>query len=347
MRRAFAWYREYAKPYPTPLGNIEFQVVYGQLENTEFESPDNATMRSIWAGGIAEKRKSDRGILGYTFSLNPKWLPNLHVGTSGVNYFYKDSLFTSASALLLESENQVSSASLGSFFVRYAMPKEHAEVYFEFGRANKWVSPFNILKDTIPTGYTGGFRKLFIRPGHKAGILFGIEITQLQLPDARLIFNRDAIWGVPRTMSWYTHPFISQGYTNEAQIMGASVGPGGNSELIQISWVKGLKKIGFTAERLSHNNDFYFYNYFSGNLGSGQANKYWVDWNVGLQIQYDFKQFLFSGFYNYTSALNYRWVKLDGGFAGPSEQSDRTNTQLSCSLTYFFKRRAASLILIK
>ncbi len=324
------------KPIHTHLGNIEFQTVFGKLNNVETESPDNELMRTIWADGIAKKPQTDRLMMGYIVSWNPTWTPNLHIGFTGVNYFYSGDEQALPTNLVMESENKNSSASLGSLFFRYAMPKEHAEVYLEYGRANKLATPFNIIGDTIPTGYTAGFRKLFKQDNKKGGILFGIEITQLQLPDARLIFNKDAIFGVPRTNSWYTHPFITQGYTNEGQVLGASIGPGSNSETISLSWVKGLKRIGFSAERLAHNNDFYYFNYFSGNIGSGTANKYWVDWNTTLQVQWDYKQLLISGFITHTSALNYRWVKLDGGFAGASELSDRSNTLAGLSLTYFF-----------
>ena len=323
-------------PIPTNWGNIEFQAVFGQLKNVETESPDNVIMRNIWAGGIAKKQDVTRAIYGYVFSWNPKWTPNLHIGIIGANYFYQDSSGVTSSNLVMDSENKKGSASLGSLFFRYAMPKEHAEVYMEYGRANKLANPFNLIGDTIPTGYTAGFRKLFKKEANKGGILLGIEITQLQLPDARLIFNKENVFGVPRTNSWYTHPYIEQGYTNEGQILGASIGPGSNSETVSLSWVKGLKRIGFTAERLAHNNDFYYYNYFSGNIGIGTANKYWVDWNTSLQIQWDYKQLLFSGFITHTSALNYRWVKLDGGFAGASQLSDRSNTLVGLSLTYFF-----------
>jgi hypothetical protein len=324
------------KPIKTNLGNIEFQAVFGQLKNVSTESPDNELMRTIWADGIAKKPQADRLMLGYVFSWNPKWTSNLHIGITGANYFYSGDEQAIPTNLVIESENKKSTASLGALFFRYVMPKEHAEVYLEYGRANKLATPFNIIGDTIPTGYTAGFRKLFKKENKQSGILLGIEITQLQLPDSRLIFNKDAIFGVPRTNSWYTHPFITQGYTNEGQVLGASIGPGSNSETISLSWVKGLKRIGFSAERLAHNNDFYYYNYFSGNIGLGTANKYWVDWNTSFQVQWDFKQFLVSGFITHTSALNYRWVKLDGGFAGPSQLSDRSNTLVSLSLTYFF-----------
>jgi len=327
------------KPIPTKWGNIEFQTILGQLENAATEAPYNAYMRSVWADGIAKKSRVKRGIFGYMFSWNPKWTPNLHLGFSGASYFYAGETQTAPTILIVNAENKIGSASLGALFFRYAMPKANAEVYLEYGRANRWANPFNVFGDTIPTGYTVGFRKLFINGKKKGGgILLSFELTQLQLPDARLIFNQANVSSIPKTNSWYTHPFIKQGYTNEGQVMGASIGPGSNSETLNISWVKGLKRIGINAERITHNNDFYLYNYFSGNIGTGAAQKYWVDLNIGLQFQWDYKQFLLSGFYNYTSALNYRWVKLDGGFAGPSPLSDRTNNQISLSITYFFKK---------
>ncbi len=325
------------RPITTKSGNLEFQVVYGQLKNVETEAPDNETMRTVWADGILKKQNATRALIGYVVSWNPKWTPNLHIGVTGANYYYLDSTGVTSSNLVLESENKKGSASLGSIFFRYAMPKEHAEVYMEYGRSNKLATPFNLIGDTIPTGFTAGFRKLFIKPGNKAGILLGIEITQLQLPDARLIFNKDAIFSIPKTNSWYTHPYVTQGYTHEGQILGASVGPGGNSEMISLSWVKGLKKIGFSAERLVHNNDFYYYNYFNGNIGNGSAVKYWVDWNVSFQFQWNFKQFLLSGFITQTNAINYRWVKLDETtFSSNPSISDRKNIQTYISLSYYF-----------
>ncbi len=274
------------KPISTKWGNIEFQAILGQLKNVETEAPDNALMRTIWADGIAKKPPVERNMIGYIFNWNPKWTPNLHIGFTGSNYFYNGFVEEKSSILVLDAENKSGAASLGAVFFRYAMPKEHAEVYLEYGRANKLANPFNIWSDTIPTGYTAGFRKIFKKSNKAGGILLGIEITQLQLPDARLIFNRDAVFGIPRTNSWYTHPFISQGYTNEGQVMGASIGPGSNSETLNLSWVKGLKRIGINVERVTYNNDFVLYNYFTGNVGVGTTNKYWVDLNIGFQVQW-------------------------------------------------------------
>lgn len=323
------------KPIATKWGNVEFQVIYGFLQNSTYEAPENAVMRTIKPAFISNKPQVERNILGYVFNWNPKWTPNLHVGFAGASYFYKSSVTANVNPLVLAYENKSSAAMLGSLFFRYAMPKEQAEVYMEFGRSDKFAHPFNLIGDTIPTGYTAGFRKIFLSSRKKSGILFGIEVTQLQLPDSRLIFNSNNVLDLPKTNSWYTHPFVSQGYTNQGQVMGSSIGPGSNSETVQVSWIKGLKRIGISAERLAHNYDFYYYNYFSGNVGSGIQSFYWVDWNVGINFQWDYKQFLFSGSFMNTSALNYRWVKLDGDYAGPS-RSDRSSNFFNFSLHYYF-----------
>jgi hypothetical protein len=45
---------------------------------------------------------------------------------------------------------------------------------------------------------------------------------------------------------------------------------------------------------------------------------------------------MFGAAWSYTSLLNYRWLKLDGGFSGPSKISDKRNTQISASAAWFF-----------
>ncbi|MDP1844481.1 MAG: capsule assembly Wzi family protein [Sediminibacterium sp.] len=327
------------KPIHTNWGNIEFQAVLGQLHNAQYEAPDNEYMRTVWADGIAKKPDVARGMFGYILSWNPKWTKNLHIGITGASYFYmSEAEVNTTNPLILPYENKQKPASLGALFFRYVMPKEQAEVYMEYGRSNRWANPFNIFGDTIPTGYTAGFRKLFKQPHHKGGIMLSAEITQLQLPDARSIFNPESVYGPPKTNSWYTNAFMGQGYSNNGQVMGASIGPGSNSQTINITWVKGLKRIGLHAERIAYNNDFYTYNFFSGTIGSGVAYKQWADLNLGLQAQWDFDHFLLNASILRTKSLNYRWTKLENTFADPSPLSDRLNTQVQLGLSYFFKR---------
>ena len=326
------------KPIPTKWGNIEFQAIVGQLQNSPYEAPENEYMRTVWADGIAKKSAVSRGMFGYIFSWNPTFSRNLHIGFTGASYFYTSPVEVNPTPLIIDAENKSGGASLGALFFRYVMPKEQAEVYFEYGRSNRWANPFNIFGDTIPTGYTAGFRKLFKKPQNKGGILVSAEITQLQLPDARSIFNQASVYGPPKTNSWYTNAFIGQGYSNNAQVMGASIGPGSNSEMLNISWISGKKRIGIQAERITYNNDFYTYNFFSGVVGSGVAYKQWVDLNLAFQAQWDFNNLLVTASFQRTKSLNYRWTKLENTFADPSPLSDRVNMQVQVGVTFFFQR---------
>lgn len=326
------------KPIKTPLGNVEFQTILGNLDSAIAPSIDfenNALSQSY----IEPKSKNKRSLVGYYLSLQPKWFKNFYLGLGGVSYFYKSSPTITVSNNLLFSENKIQTGRLSSIFMRYAIPKENAEIYFEYGRNGRFFAPFHIIGDTIPTGYIVGFRKQFPILGHKpntpqATIVFGVELTQLQLPDNRLIFNSGNVRGIPRTNSWYTHPYIKQGYTNQGQVLGASIGPGSNSQTVHVSWIKGLKKIGISVERILNNSDFYQYHYFKMGIGNNSPSSYWVDINVGAEIQWNFKRWILNGKYLYTSALNYRWTKLDGGFARPSTLSDKTNQKISFSLFY-------------
>ncbi len=119
-------------------------------------------------------------------------------------------------------------------------------------------------------------------------------------------------------------------------MIGAGIGPGSNSQSINVNWVRGQDKIGLRFDRIVNNNDLYYYNYFNGNFGAGYANRFWVDLGVTLYAQWRYKQFLFAGAANYTSALNYKWIKIDGGFSDPAPLSDKTNVQLSLSMQYSF-----------
>jgi hypothetical protein len=330
------------RPIQTKLGTFEFQAILGNLDSAIAPAIDFNNLAAN-TPFIEPKSRNQRGIAGYYITWKPKWFKNLYMGLGGMAYFYKNKPDIEQSANILASENMQSSANLSSVFFRYAIPSENSEIYMEYGRNGRFFAPFNLIGDTIPTAYTVGFRKLFKLnqrklSKHQAAIMLGVELTQLQLPDNRLIFNSDNLRGIPRTNSWYTHPYIKQGFTNQGQVLGASIGPGSNSQTLQLNWVKGLKKIGLSVERINYNIDFYRHNFFNGLIGRGEPRYYWVDINAGLHLQLDYKNLLFNASYIFTSSLNYRWTKLDGGYAGSSSLSDKRNQLISFSVNYLFLR---------
>ena len=329
-------YLQTKKPIKTKLGNFEFNAIYGQLNNTSYTHPDDSIMRTIWPGAIQQKFMNNRNIQAFTINWNPKWMANFYIGYSFAQQSYtEDSLFF-ANKLSSEKNKQT----LGSLMFRYIMPRDHAEFYAEIGQPDRAATPGSFFTDTVKTGFVFGASKLFLLKNNNAFIKLDVEVTQLQLMDPRQIFVPGIPFGPPQVHSWYTSDNIRQGYTNEGQMLGAAIGPGSNSQSINLSWNKGLNKIGIFVERLVHNSDFYHYAYLTGLLGYSRADAYWVDINTGAEIQFSpIKNIIIAGSYMATNSMNYRWVKVVRDisidkFATPGINSDKNNLQFNVSVKY-------------
>ncbi len=326
------------KPIKTRIGNFEAKLILGILEPTLFTHPDDSIMRTIWDGAITTKLQNKRNIQALTINWTPKWMPNFYIGYAFSKQSYiEDSLFTVAN--LNPGDNKMS---FGSIMFRYVLPRDHVEFYGEFGQPNQAPWPRNFFSDSIKTGFVFGARKLFLSKSGKSFFDLSVEVTQLQLMDPKQVFVEGTPFGPPKYTSWYTSPYIRQGYTHKGQLLGANIGPGSNSQSVSLSWNKGFNKIGVFFERLVHNSDFYHYAYLTGLLGYSRADAYWVDLNGGIEVQFmPYKNILIGGTYNNTNAMNYRWVKNVNDisvdkFADPGIDSDKYNSQFSFSIKFLF-----------
>lgn len=330
-------------PIETPIGSFEGQLIVGRLDSSGVEPVENERQFSrFWGGAYVPKIASvNRSIVGATITWQPKWIPHLFVGFAASTYFYNHGSDTFGIPFpdypWTASTQKRYSASMGSIFFRYAMPRDHAEFYAEVGRGDKAATLFNLFGDTIPLAYTIGLRKL-LPLRDKQFIELHAELTHLQLPDPRLTFAPANPYSVPKNNTWYTHTRVRQGYTHFGQMLGAGIGPGSNSQNLSVSWVNGIKKLGLQIERVIHNEDFYYYQYIPFTIGSGYTNRHWVDLSFGIHAQYPYKNLMFAFAYTNTSALNYQWVKVDGLFDGPSV-SDKRNHNIVFSVSYRFGKK--------
>lgn len=311
------------KPIQTPIGSFEAQLIVGGLKNSNITPPEFDRIAQIGCPQCYEKPlDKTRNINGYIVSYTPKGLKNIYLGMSSVSYGYADT--------------NITRARLGSLFFRYAMPKDHAEIYAEYGRSDKMISPFDLLKDSVPFGYTIGFRKLLPAKKNNSYFSLSFELTHLGLSKAHQIFDINNIWGGPnpKSFSWYTNANIRHGYTNDGRVIGAGIGPGSNSQTLNISWHQNKNMLGFQVQRVMRNTDFYYYYYYNGNIGDGNTAAFWTDISTSLFAQWQFKQLMLAGSIDLLNSINYKWLKLDGGFAEPSSLSDKRNTQVRLSATY-------------
>jgi hypothetical protein len=296
------WTVETHTPIKTGIGSFEGQIMGGMLQSSGILPP---RINSVYNGAFLyqPKPEQDRYMTGMVLSWNPKWTPNLYLGIAKASYLYTNDISNPMDVLPLQgffgrvrtaSERAGKKASMGSLFIRYRMPSEKAELYVEYGRKDISLMPWNIIQtDAYRRAYVAGFRKLFATRNN-AHIQFAAELTQLQAPTAELIRSPD---------SWYTHPSVRQGYTHLGRPIGAGIGPGSNSQTIELSWVKGLKQFGLQLERVRYNSDFYYqaFEYIQ------DFRRHWIDISATIKADLPIGPVLASAQMGLIRSYNYQW----------------------------------------
>jgi hypothetical protein len=207
------------------------------------------------------------------------------------------------------------------------------------GLPNEAPWPWKFFKERMRPAFVFGATKLVPLKLFDSYWSLNVEFTQLQLMNSRDILYEGSPWAGGKPNSWYLSTIVQQGWSNNGQLMGASIGPGSNNQSISLSWNKGYNKIGVFVERTVFNNDFYYsvyYNPYSVN-GYGYYNRYWVDLTQRLELQLmPIKNILLSASFTNTHALNYRWIRIEDNsvYDAPSIYSDKYNNQFQMSIKY-------------
>ena len=292
------------KPIKTKIGSFEFQMIGGQLKNSGIPLLDT---NKVYNGNFLYQPKINysRYINGMVVSWQPKWIKGLFVGFSNTAYLYRTDVKSIADVLPLQfirtsTVKQNKKSIQGSVFVRYVMPEENAEIYAEYGRSDKAANIINLIADKdYPRGYVVGLRKLSNLRTDKSRFEFTAEIAQLELPTIELINKAE---------SWYTNDYVRQGYTNMGQVLGAGIGPGSQSQMMDISWLKGTNKVGLELERIVRNNDLYY----SMFLNNGDWQRHWVDLYAIAHVYWKVKTFYINAEMGLGRSVNYQWWITQG-----------------------------------
>jgi hypothetical protein len=324
------------RPLKTFIGYFEGQVLAGRLEG----SGDPPLPVTTLPGGknlFVPKNPDWRYFTGFNINYHPKWVPGLTLGLTRTFDAYDQYVkgFNGYFPFFFPYSKQATAGAAGdsfprdqytSFYGRYLFTKAQAEVYFEYGLND---NSYN-LRDFIGSpdhsrAYIFGMRKMLpINGAPDQHILFSAEITQLSQSPDRIVRNAGG---------WYIHSQVTDGQTNEGQVLGAGTGSGGNLQSMDISWVSGLKKLGITFERYEHDVDFY-QAYFPDVNGDSRK---WVDFAFGLQGSWNYKNLIFNAKLQEIRSLNYEWVLKDYQ-AGPdySPHNDVYNLHAELGVTFRF-----------
>jgi hypothetical protein len=327
------WTINSVNPAKTGIGSFEWQVIGGVLKPSGFLSYDPGHL-VYDPGYYIPKPDVTRYVSAFTVNWQPKWLNGFYIGASAYTYTDRDAAYNNGS--FLKRVVPVFVASSGSangatdaagnpigdnqdfayaFNVRQLLPEYHAELYFEYARNDRAANIRDFtLEPEHSAVYTVGGRKLF-NLNNNQYLQLAMELTHLQLADTYL---------VREDQSLYVHSISPRdGYTNQGRYLGAGIGPGSNSLMLNLSYIKGVNSAGIKLERWVHDNDLYYF----GLAGTKNFSSHWVDLSSTFYANWKFSNYMLSAEYTPISVLNYEYL----------QNNDIANKHARITLTAFIK----------
>lgn len=167
---------------------------------------------------------------------------------------------------------------LTSLGVQWAFPQDQLEVYAELVSQGGRRSLGQVLEAPLEgKGWMLGMRKAWT-PSPDLHLAFGAEWTNLEANKNRLIRP-------PLTL--YTDSLVTQGYTHRGRMLGAWIGPGSNSQIVDASIASRGMHLTLFGMRWAHDNDRY-YRYFLPQPNPTNYQKHEVELILGAELKYCF-----------------------------------------------------------
>ncbi len=331
------------KPVKTFIGNFEWQVISGRLENSGFKPPrtdyEHAGTK-LYVPKINQNGETDdwRYLQGFIFSYSPKWIDGLSFGlirwvqmysalVEG-KYFWMEgnpTYFPAFQNLFRKNDKfvdyELQTNQAAGLFLKWIWKDSKAEIYAEFHHNDSKQNLRDLLLDSDHSrAATIGLQKIFNIKNDN--FLFNWEWTQMEQTRSRLIRNAG---------SWYEHSNVYDGYTNKGEVLGSSIGPGSNSHYFSLNRIRNKELVGIGLEIVDNDNDFYYEAF----AAARDYRRYWKDFNLHLKYNKSFKHFNLSSNLVYIRSLNYQWELDDHSTPYYHPGRDVNNFHLSLKLTYF------------
>ncbi len=290
------------RPQPIwKLGMVEGKIFWGVLSESEYYDNDSGNDYG-WISGLS---------LAYA----PSFVPGLVLGASHQYYkaiAYWRWLDLVTAIPVFNNGNRPSSGddhdAMWSANFRWRFPSVGFSVYGEFAmndHSHPAVSPEHTSAFTI-----GGTQVLTFPFFRKGRFLLTLEHTNL---------GQTRTSQVRAAGPWYRHGWSGweQGYVNKGQLVGASIGPGSNSQYVDIAYYYGKGVVGFDFMRICYDNDYY-YNVIVKQPGRKEREEIATGQNVeleyGLRGLYFLGPWNLYGKFNLIYAYNHNWNYRDGKF---------------------------------
>ena len=290
------------RPLKTALGSFELSVVGGTLTSNSKQGFENKNLK-IDLFNVNYDITRYLNLISISYS--PLFFKNFYLGANRVflqrtqinpSKKLTDYYLISLKPLFRNTYNDNSTPidQYISGFAKYLFPETHAEIYFEYGWNDGKSNARDLMLDMSHSAASIlGIKKLQYL-NDKSYLNIEVEATQMAQRPSYLLRNAG---------NWYTHGLLTEGYTNENQILGASSGLGNNLQTIVISWNRGWTKYGIKFQHIAQSPIRLIGNINNQFLGSID----WNDYSYGISINQKYKHVLFNFNIDLVKSKNYMW----------------------------------------
>jgi hypothetical protein len=230
-----------SRPIVTKYGSFDARWISGWLaESPYFDDDVTNQTRSISLGAVSWRPPGTTLVLGAARAVYaPATSPAAALGDA-LN-FLADVGQPNAKPLS-DPTVRPGRDQLLSLFFRWVQPKDGFEFYGEWGRAEFPVSLRDFLVQPNHTqAYTLGLQWLGEPIRWEARLRAQAEVSFLQ---------QSTTFRTRPIGSWYTSRAVAQGYTNQGQMLGASIGPGSSSQFIALDAIAPRWQLGAYVDRI-------------------------------------------------------------------------------------------------
>jgi hypothetical protein len=295
------------QPFCLPIGSFEGQLVAGRLDE------DSSFTGGLWENFHLKPRTFTdqwRYFNAVVVTFQPSFFKNFHLGATRAFQIYKTDFQALGGRFIqrylpvltnifkAKGDDPLGGSSRDqqiSLFARWVFPKAHSEFYFEYGWNDHKGNMRDFALDPVhAAAYIVGGRKLLPLKRNNFLELSG-EITHMSQPVDYVLRSAG---------NWYIHGGVSQGMTNNRQILGAGSGMGNNVQTLKLTWFKGFARLGASVQRIQHDPKA-----LAGSNFFALRDVFWNEWAYGINGRYRLGRFMLSGDVQFTRSKNYAWTR--------------------------------------
>ena len=287
------------RPLKTFLGNFQFQLISATLNQDSSQGFEHRNLKKL------NLQNRNRAYNALTFTFQPAIMKNITFGLTrafqnlaenNISGFVPKYLPVLGSFFGSAYNDTINRDQILSFNTRWVFPKNHAEVYFEFGYNDAKDNFRDLMLDmSHSSGYIFGFKKLSYL-NNLDYIDFGAEVIRMAQTPSYLMRNAG---------NFYEHGRMTEGYTHKNQILGAGSGFGNNMQTVNLSFNRGWNKYGLIFNHIVQNPT----QIVTGSIENlGLRTTKWEDFSYGIQSRYRYRNILFSANLEYVNSKNYLWT---------------------------------------